>query len=634
MQDALQRPRAADLAHARARLRHAVEHLEQVPVRTLVLVDRHGIGKASSGYARERWRAPSPSSSSRASSAPPRVGPCQARPHRSGRRHGAGAVTSAVVVKFDDTVRIAGGNAVANTSRRAVLSAAASVAGRVLDAPARPPSPAGGLHRALEHRLGGRSPRAGRARLRGRPGTPAAAAGARAPSPRSLELVLRTLYFLGLLVGAGVGLFGCSPAAPRRAAPAADRRTALRSLVAAFVGGSALAATRRPARASRSCCRQRSWSLWPAQRRPRSRRSTRRCWSPPARVRRADRRSGTLRARPRPRPAAVPRSRPDLAHTLAAAVWVGGLVAALWVLPRAARDVGATRSAARFSSAALVAVCVLAVSGIGRAPTELGPVHELWSTSYGRALLAKTALFAVCSPSARSTARCSSGGRRAHALGRGRDRRCCRDRRGRRRPDAASARVARRPTGGSARRAGCAHHDGLEEARRVLERREPGRRVARAPRAREAPGATVAIAPAAPTRPPIANDRSLRARPAPSMRRILLVRLTTFGDLLLDVIVAARAAARARRRPVGDDHAPGAGGQAANVAAWARALGRRRALRRQARRRRGRRDRRAGAARARRRARRAGRGPDRRRRLARVGRRPHDGVGPRRGDRA
>ena len=90
------------------------------------------------------------------------------------------------------------------------------------------------------------------------------------------------------------------------------------------------------------------------------------------------------------------------------------------------------------------------------------------------------------------------------------------------------------------------------------------------------------------------------------MRRSYSVRLTTLGDLLLDVIVH-----------LDDPLVPGddqmaetravAGGQAANVAAWARDARRRGALRRPARRRRRRRARRPRAARARRRGRRPGR---------------------------
>ena len=49
MENALERRGTADLTLLRARLAHAVENLEQVPVRALVLVDRHGIGKATSG---------------------------------------------------------------------------------------------------------------------------------------------------------------------------------------------------------------------------------------------------------------------------------------------------------------------------------------------------------------------------------------------------------------------------------------------------------------------------------------------------------------------------------------------------------------------------------------------------------
>ena len=106
--------------------------------------------------------------------------------------------------------------------------------------------------------------------------------------------------------------------------------------------------------------------------------------------------------------------------------------------------------------------------------------------------------------------------------------------------------------------------------------------------------------------------------------------IVTLGDLLLDVIVrleqplAESADADAVTRL-------GAGGQAANVAAWVAELGGERSLRRQARR--GRRGRGGGArARAlRRRGRRAGRGrAHRHRRLARRRRRrPDDGLRPR-----
>ena len=101
--------------------------------------------------------------------------------------------------------------------------------------------------------------------------------------------------------------------------------------------------------------------------------------------------SGHALDRTQPRFLAVP---VDLAHTLSAAIWFGGLVALVFALPRATPDEDERNTiVARFSTVALASVCVLAVSGLGRALTELGGVTEIWSTSYGRALIVKTALF-------------------------------------------------------------------------------------------------------------------------------------------------------------------------------------------------------------------------------------------------
>jgi copper transport protein len=86
----------------------------------------------------------------------------------------------------------------------------------------------------------------------------------------------------------------------------------------------------------------------------------------------------------------------DLLHVLSAAVWVGGLFALALVAPRqgvSPEVVGA--AARRFSRLALVSVLVLALTGAGRALAELSAVSQLWSTGYGRAILAKTALLAV-----------------------------------------------------------------------------------------------------------------------------------------------------------------------------------------------------------------------------------------------
>ena len=156
--------------------------------------------------------------------------------------------------------------------------------------------------------------------------------------------------------------------------------------------------------------------------------------------------------------------------------------------------------------------------------------------------------------------------------------------------------------------------------------RRSARARVRSPRRRAA-----AIAAEAPTRPPITNERARPRRSSPSMGRLYEVLIATIGDLMLDVIVrleqplAAGDDVRARTRT-------GAGGQAANVAAWAASLGA---------------DARCIAKRGadatgqlvageladtRRRAGRTGRrGCDGSRRLRRRrGRRPLDGVGPRR----
>ena len=86
----------------------------------------------------------------------------------------------------------------------------------------------------------------------------------------------------------------------------------------------------------------------------------------------------------------------DFLHVAAAAMWLGGLVAIAFVVPRSAQPpeikAAATR---RFSRFALGSVIVLAVTGVVRALSELAAVSQLWTTGYGRAIAAKTILFAI-----------------------------------------------------------------------------------------------------------------------------------------------------------------------------------------------------------------------------------------------
>jgi len=92
----------------------------------------------------------------------------------------------------------------------------------------------------------------------------------------------------------------------------------------------------------------------------------------------------------------------DLVHLIAASVWLGGIamIAIAWV-PRL-RELGAAGRRRvvevvlpRFGSVALPAFLALVVAGAVNAATELGSPHALWSTAYGRVLLAKTALVGV-----------------------------------------------------------------------------------------------------------------------------------------------------------------------------------------------------------------------------------------------
>jgi copper transport protein len=84
----------------------------------------------------------------------------------------------------------------------------------------------------------------------------------------------------------------------------------------------------------------------------------------------------------------------DLLHVAAAAVWLGGLVALVFAVPRG-RDDAATPAARVFSRLALLSVVVVALTGVGRALAELSSVSQAWSTGYGRALLVKTGLLGL-----------------------------------------------------------------------------------------------------------------------------------------------------------------------------------------------------------------------------------------------
>jgi copper transport protein len=85
----------------------------------------------------------------------------------------------------------------------------------------------------------------------------------------------------------------------------------------------------------------------------------------------------------------------DVVHLGAAAVWLGGIVA-LVVMFRSSIDTGSLASVVRrFSDSALVAVAVVAVTGVTMAWIILPTAGELTSTGYGLALVIKVALVLV-----------------------------------------------------------------------------------------------------------------------------------------------------------------------------------------------------------------------------------------------
>jgi copper transport protein len=85
----------------------------------------------------------------------------------------------------------------------------------------------------------------------------------------------------------------------------------------------------------------------------------------------------------------------DWLHLIAGSVWIGGLVGllALWFGTAAAeRRAALTRVVPRFSKVAFVSVMVLLTTGIVASYIHLPTLASLWQTSYGKAILVKSAL--------------------------------------------------------------------------------------------------------------------------------------------------------------------------------------------------------------------------------------------------
>jgi copper transport protein len=302
----------------------------------------------------------------------------------------------AVKVVFDDTVRVAGGNAaVANDTRASVLRGKATAHGRTLTIPLTP------LH------AGAYSVRWAIVSDDGHTekGVLAFAVGSGSASPQSVlgasvaltwnDILLRTLYYLGLLVAGGATVFGLAQA------PLADRlrrplsQLLFFALLAAFVGASGITGVAPPGTrfdhvlkaaivvalvgGAAAALVPSAARLYPV----------------------AQGASLLLLLAPTLSGHSLDPNQPfllaplvDLAHLVAAAVWLGGLAALVYALPRAgASDEERGAAVRRFSSTALAAVAAIGLTGLGRALMELSAVSQVWSTSYGRALIVKTAIF-------------------------------------------------------------------------------------------------------------------------------------------------------------------------------------------------------------------------------------------------
>jgi copper transport protein len=82
----------------------------------------------------------------------------------------------------------------------------------------------------------------------------------------------------------------------------------------------------------------------------------------------------------------------DLLHIAASSLWLGGLLSLALAIRRGAAG---ERLVRRFSALALGSVLVLGATGVIRALAELGAVSQIWSTNYGRLLIAKTAILGL-----------------------------------------------------------------------------------------------------------------------------------------------------------------------------------------------------------------------------------------------
>jgi putative copper export protein len=82
----------------------------------------------------------------------------------------------------------------------------------------------------------------------------------------------------------------------------------------------------------------------------------------------------------------------DAVHVLSAGVWAGGIMALATLRPSGGWNGEEGRALVwRFGRVALIAFAITAMTGVLNATSELGEVSDLWTTSYGLVLTAKSA---------------------------------------------------------------------------------------------------------------------------------------------------------------------------------------------------------------------------------------------------
>jgi copper transport protein len=303
-----------------------------------------------------------------------------------------------VRVEFDDTIHVAPGNAaVSNVTSGSVLGGPATARGRQLTLPLRAGLQDGdySVRWSIVSDDGHREE-----------GVIAFAIGAGSPEPHSVlgaaarltwsDILLRTLYYFGLLAGGGAAVFGLLS---RRLLGDALRRPLAQllffSLLLVFLGGSGIIHSAPPgtryALVLKVALVLALVGGAAAALAPTVRRLLPVAGAAALLLLLAPTLSGHAFDRNQPRLLSVVA---DFAHLAAAAVWLGGLLSLVYVVPRTtAEEQTRLAVARRFSKFALTAVLALGVTGVARALTELSAVHQLWSTSYGRALTVKTVLF-------------------------------------------------------------------------------------------------------------------------------------------------------------------------------------------------------------------------------------------------